>query len=130
MAEKSGDVCKCARAGHGERGEGGTDKAGLRRRERKEGRSGQRLDDWRSGPMRQRERERTGEGNWRRQIGPIGQQAREREGAREGELPLTGGVRLSGSAGARPSWVELGWLGCFLLFFFSEFSNSFSISFL
>jgi hypothetical protein len=36
---------------------------------------------------------------------------REREGVREGELPLTGGVRLSGGAGARardlagPTWV-------------------------
>jgi hypothetical protein len=30
---------------------------------------------------------------------PLGSE-REREGAREGELPLTGGVRLSGGAGA------------------------------
>jgi hypothetical protein len=30
---------------------------------------------------------------------------REREGAREGELPLTGGVRLSDSVGARPGWA-------------------------
>ena len=43
----------------------------------------------------------------------------EREGVRGGgELPLTGGVRLSGGA------------GYFLFFFFSGFSNSFSISFL
>jgi hypothetical protein len=32
---------------------------------------------------------------------PLGSE-REREGAREGELPLIGGVRLSGGAGARP----------------------------
>jgi hypothetical protein len=44
---------------HDERGEGRTDKAGPRRRERKEGRSGQRLDGWRSGPTRQRERRGT-----------------------------------------------------------------------
>jgi hypothetical protein len=30
---------------------------------------------------------------------------RAREGAHEGEPPLTGGVRLSGSAGARPGWA-------------------------
>jgi hypothetical protein len=59
---------------------------------------------------------------------PLGSE-REREGAREGELPLTGGVRLSGGAGARPGWAELGRLGCFLLYFFSGFSNSFSIGF-
>jgi hypothetical protein len=59
---------------------------------------------------------------------------RQREGARgRGELPLIGEVLLSGGAGARarglagPSWAGL---GCFLLFLFSGFSNSFSISFL
>ena len=31
-------------------------------------------------------------------LAPLGSE-REREGAREGELPLTGGVRLSGGAG-------------------------------
>jgi hypothetical protein len=62
-----------------------------------------------------------------------GPRRREREGdARVGVLSLTGGVRVSSGAGARPSWAELGRLGCFLFlfFFFSEFSNSFSISFL
>jgi hypothetical protein len=57
---------------------------------------------------------------------------RERERARERKLPLTGGSHLSDgtSALARglagPSW------GCWVLFlfFFSEFSNSFSVSFL
>jgi hypothetical protein len=33
-------------------------------------------------------------------LAPLGSE-REKEGAREGELPLTGGVRLSGGAGAR-----------------------------
>ena len=37
-------------------------------------------------------------------LAPLGSE-REREGAREGELPLTGGVRLSGGAGARPGWA-------------------------
>jgi hypothetical protein len=35
---------------------------------------------------------------------PLGSE-REREGAREGELSLTGGVRLSDGAGARPGWA-------------------------
>jgi hypothetical protein len=43
---------------HGERGGGRTDRAGPRRRERRKGRAGQRLGDWRSGPVRQRERGR------------------------------------------------------------------------
>jgi hypothetical protein len=89
--------------------------------------AGQRIGDWRSGPARQRE------SAWGRKTGadrsaPLGSE-REREGAREGELPLTGGVRLSDGAGARPGWADLGPLGCFTIFFFSEFSNSFSISF-
>jgi hypothetical protein len=53
-------------------------------------------------------------------LAPLGSE-REREGAREGELPLTGGVRLQGGAGARPGWADLGRLGCFILFFFSGF---------
>jgi hypothetical protein len=79
-----------------------------------------------------REEKRTGEETGADRSAPLGSE-REREGARERELPLTGEVRLSGGAGARahclagPSWAGL---GCFLLFFFSGFSNSFSISFL
>jgi hypothetical protein len=46
---------------------------------------------------------------------------RGREGAREGELPLTGGVRLSDGAGTQPGWADLADLGCFLLYFFSGF---------
>jgi hypothetical protein len=45
VAEKSGDVRECARAGHGEREGGRTDRAGPRRRERRKGRTGQRLGD-------------------------------------------------------------------------------------
>jgi hypothetical protein len=58
---------------------------------------------------------------------PLGSE-QEREGAREGELPPRGGVYLSGGAGARPGWADLDRLGCFPFFFFSGFSNSFSIS--
>jgi hypothetical protein len=97
--------------------------------ERKKGDArGQRLDTGEPGP-RDRERgsalvKKTGADR----LAPLGSE-REREGAREGELPLTGGVRLSDGAGARPGWADLGPLGCFTIFFFSEFSNSFSISF-
>jgi hypothetical protein len=73
--------------------------------ERRKGRSGQWLGNWRSGPTRQRE----GGSARAKQTGadrsaPLGSE-REREGACEGELPLTGGVRLSASAGARPGWA-------------------------
>jgi hypothetical protein len=78
--------------------------------------------------VRQRERERTGKKTGADRLAPLGSE-RGREGTREGELPLTGGVRLSDGAGARPGWADWAGLGCFLLFFFSEFSNSFSISF-
>jgi hypothetical protein len=37
-------------------------------------------------------------------LAPLGSE-RERKGAREQELPLTGGVRLSGGAGVRPGWA-------------------------
>jgi hypothetical protein len=117
VAEKPGDV----------REEGGTDKTGPRRRERKEDARGQRLVIGELGP-RDRERERA-RGRTADRSAPLGSE-REREGAHEGEPPLIGGVRPSGGAGARPGWADLGRLGCFLLFFFSRFSNSFSISFL
>jgi hypothetical protein len=59
---------------------------------------------------------------------PLGSE-RERESAQERGLPLTGGVRLSGGAGARPGWAELGWLGCRAAFLF-PFSLDFLIPFL
>jgi hypothetical protein len=41
-------------------------------------------------------------------LAPAGRE-RERESVRgRGELPLTGGVRLSGGAGVWPGWAELG----------------------
>jgi hypothetical protein len=113
---------------HGEREEGGTDKTGPRRRERKRGRAWQWLGNWQTGPVRQRQRERTREGNWRRQVGPTGQRAREGGRARGRIVADWRGppVRRRG----RAAWLGLvGRLGCFPLFFFSGFSNSFSISF-
>jgi hypothetical protein len=53
---------------------------------------------------RDRERERAGEKIGADRSAPLGSE-REREGAREGELALTGGVRLSGGADARPGWA-------------------------
>jgi hypothetical protein len=115
---------------HGESGEGETEKAGPQRRERKGDARGQRLDTGELGPRdRERERECTGEENRHQQVGPTGQRAREGGRAREEKLPLTGGVRLSGGAGAWRGWADLGRLGCFPFFFFSGISNSFSISF-
>jgi hypothetical protein len=73
-----------------------------------------------------------------KQLAPIGRPHRaesERESARERKSPLTGGARLSGGTGPRAcgltglSWAA-GLLGFFSFFFFSGFSNSFSISFL
>jgi hypothetical protein len=52
VAEKSGDVRECALAGPRRARRGGTDRAGPRRRERRKGRAGQRLGDWRSGHTR------------------------------------------------------------------------------
>jgi hypothetical protein len=50
----------------------------------------------------EREGERAGEVTGADRLVPLGSE-REREDAREGEFPLTGGVRLSG--GARPGWA-------------------------
>jgi hypothetical protein len=56
---------------------------------------------------REREGKRAGEETGANRSAPLGSE-REREGAREKELQLRGGVRLSGGVGARPSWAELG----------------------
>jgi hypothetical protein len=66
---------------------------------------------------REREEKRTGEETGADRSDPVGSE-REREGARERELPLTGGVRLSGGTCARPSWAELGWFELLSLFLF------------
>jgi hypothetical protein len=66
--------------------------------------AGQLLGDWRPGPARQRERERAGRKMSADRLAPLGSE-REREGTREGELLLTGGVRLLDGAGTRPGWA-------------------------
>jgi hypothetical protein len=117
---------------HGERGEGETEKAGPRRRERerKEDTRGNGSRTGEPGPRdREREGERAGKGNWRRQVGPTGQRAREGGRTRGKTAADRRGppVRRRGHT----AWLGLvGRLGYFLLFFFSGFSNSFSISFL
>jgi hypothetical protein len=115
---------------HGERGGGRTDRVGPRRRERRKGRVGQRLDDWRSGPARQRERgSKRAKETGADRLAPLGS-GREREGARErGTAADRRGPPVKRRG--RAAWLGLvGRLGCFLFFFFSGFSNSFSISFL
>jgi hypothetical protein len=85
---------------HGGRGDGGSDKAGTRRRERKEDARGQRLGTGKPGPRdRERESERAKETSADR-LTPLDSE-QEREGTHEGESSLTGGVRLSGGAGTR-----------------------------
>jgi hypothetical protein len=71
---------------------------------------------------------------------PLGSE-REREGAREGELPPTGGVRLSGGAGARarglagpagllsPFSFSLNFLIPFLFLFSKVFNLKFKLGF-
>jgi hypothetical protein len=120
---------------HGEGREDGTDREGPRRRERKEGTraTAHRL------AARAHETERE-EGRARaKQLVPTGwpqraegerERERERESVRERKQPLTGRASLSGGVGARPGWAELGCWAAFPFFFFSGFSNSFSISFL
>jgi hypothetical protein len=93
---------------HDESGEGGTDKAGRRRRERGKGRSGQRISDWRSRPARQRERgsQRAKETGADR-LAPLGRE-RERERTRErGTTADRRGppVRQLGCTGTRPGWA-------------------------
>jgi hypothetical protein len=104
VAEKSGDVHECARAGPRRAWRGRNWQVGSTAQREEKGACGattRRLAD------RARETEREGaHGGVGKKTGidrlaPLGSE-RGREGAREGELPLTGGVRLSGGAGARP----------------------------
>jgi hypothetical protein len=97
------------------RGEAGADKAGPRHRERKVGAQGQRFGTGELGLRnreREREGERAGEVTGADMLAPLDNE-RGREGARERGLSLTGGVRLSGAAGARGTgpgglvWAEM-----------------------
>jgi hypothetical protein len=103
VAEKTGDVRECAHAGPWRARRGRNWQGRPTAQRDKKGHAGQWLGDWRSGPATQRERERAKETGVDRSV-PLGSE-RGREGAREAELPLTGGVRLLGDAGARPGWA-------------------------
>jgi hypothetical protein len=72
---------------------------------------------------RERESERVKETGVDR-LAPLGS---ERGRERAQERGSAAGRR--GGAGARPGWADWAGLGCFPLFFFSDFSNSFSIYF-
>jgi hypothetical protein len=129
---RRGGVSSARSLVHGGSEEGGADREGPRRREREKGRVGQRLGVWQNEPARHRgkmgARGGGGGATGTDKLAPLGWE-RERGSARGQKPPLTGGAHLSGSAGARPGWTKLGWLGCFAFFFFSEFSNDFPFLF-
>jgi hypothetical protein len=86
--------------------------------EREKGRAGNDLAP-RSADPRDRERRgtRAGEATGADKSALLGSEREEGKGARD-RLLLTGRTRLSGAAGARPGWVELGWFGPEWLFLF------------
>jgi hypothetical protein len=97
---------------HGERGEGGTDRTGPSRRERKRGRAGQQLGNWRTRPTRQREIRgvRAKETGVDRSA-PLGSE-RENERARKTGAdrrgpPIRGGRRTRGTGPDGLVWAEL-----------------------
>jgi hypothetical protein len=97
VAEDPGDVrARWSAAGAGRAELTG----GPRRKERENGRAGQRLGIWKSGPARQRMKR----GARARKPVPTTRPhwaTREREKRARYNLPLTGGARLSGAAGTR-----------------------------
>jgi hypothetical protein len=101
---------------HGRHGEGRADRGGPRRREREDRCAGAttRLLAKRARKA-EREEGRAGEETGADSLAPLGRE-RVREGTRARELPLIGGTHLSGGAGARPGWAELGCFSFFLNF--------------
>jgi hypothetical protein len=127
VAEKPGDVRECACAGPRRRAERAklTGLAHGAEREKRDARGNGSMTGGPDPRDRERERdERAGEVTGADRSAPLGSE-REKEGAREGELPLTGGVRLSGVADARARGLAwLSWVG------WAAFSFSFSLDFL
>jgi hypothetical protein len=76
---------------------------GTEREKGTRGSNGSALANWAHETEREIESERAKETGADRPA-PLGSE-REREGTHEGEPPLTGGVCLSGGAGARPGWA-------------------------
>jgi hypothetical protein len=113
VAEKSGDVRECARAGP-RRAQGES----TAQRE-KRGHAGQWLSDWRTGPARQRERRSVRV----KKPMPIGWPQRaegERERERAGEKVAADRRGPPVRQRGRAAWLgQIGLLGCFSFFFFS-----------
>jgi hypothetical protein len=136
MAENSGDVRECARAGPRRAREGRADWGGPRHREGEGKRTGQRLGDWRTGPARQRGKRGTrAKGTYADSLAPLGSERERERGGCGAVLAPTGGVRLSGVIRARARaraaglvWAELAFsffLNFLIAFYF--FSLGFSI---
>jgi hypothetical protein len=106
-------TCASARSlVHGGRGEGGADRGGPQRRERRGARAtAQRLAERSRGIDKEEGRAREAIGVDR--LAPLGSEHEGEKGARD-RLSLTGGALLSGAAGARarglagPNWAGLG----------------------
>jgi hypothetical protein len=125
-------MCESAHAlVHGGREEGGSDRAGPRRRERKGDARGQRLDTGEPGP-RGRERERAGEVTGADRLGPLGNE-RARESGRSGLRRQVGlacqAERARGCGRTRAGLNGLPW-GRISFSYFPGISNAFSIYFL
>jgi hypothetical protein len=124
VAEKLGDVRECALAGP--RRVRGGDLTGQAHSAEKEKGTREATAQHLANEAREAKREKghTGEETGADRSAPLGSE-RERESTQERGLPLTGGVRLSGDAGARarglagPSWAGL-----------AAFVFSFSLDFL
>jgi hypothetical protein len=124
-------MCASAHAPvHGGGGEGGTEREGPRRREReKRGARGNDSVPGRTGPRdRERRGTRAGEATGTNRSAPAGRgRERERAGEKDAADRWIPPARRHG----RAAWLgRAGLLGYFSFFFFSGFSNSFSISFL
>jgi hypothetical protein len=112
----------------GEREEDGTDGTGPRHREKKRGRAGQWLGNWRTGPMRQRERRgaRAKETGADRSapLGSVRENERARKtGADRRGPPVRDGRRARGTG-------LMGWFGPKWFFFFPDFLIPFLFLFL
>jgi hypothetical protein len=123
--------------------EGGADRVGPQRRERKGDTRGNGSATGEPGPRGRERGGRAGEETGADRSAPLGSE-RERESAQERGLSLTGGVRLSGGAGAwarglaGPSWVgwaafpfsfSLDFLIPFLFLFYRVFKSKFKLGF-
>jgi hypothetical protein len=129
-------TCASARSlVHGGRGEGRVDRGGPRRKEREKERARGATVRRLAAQAREAEREegRAGEETGADNSAPLGSERERGKRARD-SLPLTGGARLSGAAGAQARARAAGPGGLvwarMVFFLFPKFPNCFSISFL